>query len=142
MPNYFSPVTEYAREAGNADKDYSLNESLSFYLPAKKLVRSMGLRRTAGDNGSWENDDGVIFKDPSLMENGPSYALIRSQQLDAWLNSEDLAILWLIGGEKQLFSHNSDRFYGRLTFSVMYRLIDGVPEGGKFRCCRTEPPGD
>ena len=142
LPRYFSPVAEYAWEAGDADRDYSLDSSLSFYLPAKELVRSMGLRRTAGDNGSWENDDGVIFRDPSLMEKGPSYALIRSQQLDEWLNSEGLAILWLIGGEKQLFSHNSDRFYGRLTFGVMYRLVDGVPEGGKFRCRRTEPRDD
>ena len=142
LPRYFSPVAEYGWEAGNADKDYSLDSSLSFYLPAKELVRSMGLRRTIDDNGSWENDDGVIFKDPSLMENEPSYALIRSQQLDEWLNNEDLAILWLIGGEKQLFSHNSDRFYGRLTFNAMYRLVDGVPKGGIFKCRRTEPPGD
>ena len=142
LPRYFSPVAEYAWEAGNADRDHSLNESLSFYLPAKELVRSMGLRRTAGDNGSWANGDGVIFRDPSLMEKGPSYALIRSQQLDEWLNSEDLEILWLIGGEKQLFSHNSDRFYGRLTFSVMYRLVDGVLEGGIFKCSRTEPRDD
>ena len=142
LPRYFSPVAEYGWEAGNADKDYSLDSSLSFYLPAKELVRSMGLRRTIDDNGSWENDDGVIFKDPSLMENGPSYALIRSQQLDEWLNNEDLAILWLIGGEKQLFSHNSDRFYGRLTFNAMYRLVDGVPKGGIFRCSRQEPQGD
>ena len=142
LPRYFSPVAEYGWEAGDADKDYSLNESLSFYLPAKELVSSMGLRRTAGDNGSWENDDGMIFRDPSLMEKGPSYALMRSQQLDEWLNSEDLEILWLIGGEKQLFSHNSDKFYGRLTFSVMYRLVDGAPEGGKFRCRRTEPRDD
>ena len=142
LPRYFSPVAEYAWEAGNADRDHSLNESLSFYLPAKELVRSMGLRRTDGDNGSWENDDGVIFRDPSLMEKGPSYALIRSQQLDEWLHNENLEILWLIGGEKQLFSHNSDRFYGRLTFSVMYRLVDGVPEGGIFRCRRTEPRND
>jgi hypothetical protein len=139
---YFSPVAEYAWEAGNADKDFSLDSSLSFYLPAKELVRSMGLRRTTGDNGSWENDDGVIFRDPSLMENGPGYALIESKQLDNWLNDEDLAILWLIGGEKQLFSHNSDKFYGRLTFSVMYRLVDGVPEGGIFKCIRTEPRAD
>ena len=142
LPTYFSPVAEYAWEAGDADHDYSLDESLSFYLPAKELIRSMGLRRTTGDNGSWENDDGVIFRDPSPMEKGPSYALIRSQQLDEWLNNEGLAILWLIGGEKQLFSHNSDRFYGRLTFSVMYRLVDGVPKGGIFRCSRIEPRGD
>ena len=142
LPRYFSPVAEYGWEAGNADKDYSLEDSLSFYLPAKELAWSMGLRRTIDDNGSWENDDKVIFKDPSLMENGPSYALISSQHLDEWLNNEDLAILWLIGGEKQLFSHNSDRSYGQLTFSVMYRLVDGVPEGGIFKFRRTEPPGD
>ena len=142
LPRYFSPVAEYGWEAGNADKDFSLDSSLSFYLPAKELVRSMGLRRTTDDNGSWENDDGVLFRDPSLMENGPGYALIRSQQLDEWLNDEDLAILWLIGGEKQLFSHNSDKFYGRLTFGAMYRLVDGVPEGGILECISTKPQDD
>ena len=74
-PHIFLPLRSMHGEAGDADHDYSLDESLSFYLPAKELIRSMGLRRTTGDNGSWENDDGVIFRDPSPMEKGPSYAL-------------------------------------------------------------------
>ena len=84
----------------------------------------------------------MIFKDPSLVDKGPSYALIRSQQLDEWLDKKGLTILWLIGGEKQMFSHNSSKFYGRLTFNAMYRLVDGVPKGGIFRCSRIEPRGD
>ena len=129
----------------------------------------MCLRRTESDHGSWKNEEGVVFKDPSLVtvrfqfsgfvrqinlnsieiamlfadshlvENGPSYALIESQQLDEWLTSEGLAILWLIGGEKQLFSYDSSKFYGRLTFSGMCRLVGGAPEGGPFWCRRIEP---
>ena len=141
-PKFFSPVSEYLWEIGGSIGDFSLDNSLSFYLPAKELVEDMGLRRTESNNGSWENDEGVIFKDPSLVDKGPSYALIRSQQLDEWLDKKGLALLWLIGGEKQMFSHNSDKFYGRLTFNAMYRLVDGVPKGGIFRCSRQEPQGD
>ena len=141
-PKFFSPVSEYLWEIGGSIGDFSLDNSLSFYLPAKELVEDMGLRRTESNNGSWENGEGVIFKDPSLVDRGPSYALIRSQQLDEWLDKKGLTILWLIGGEKQMFSHNSSKFYGRLTFNAMYRLVDGVPKGGILRCSRREPQGD
>ena len=101
----------------------------------------MGLRRTESNNGSWENGEGVIFKDPSLVDKGPSYALIRSQQLDEWLDKKGLTILWLIGGEKQMFSHNSSKFYGRLTFNAMYRLVDGVPQGGHIQVFQDRTAG-
>ena len=142
LPRYFSPFSQYEWEVGESVGDFSLDSSPSFYLPAKELVEDMRLRRIESDHSSWKNDEGVIFADPSLVDKGPSYALIRSQQLDEWLDKKGLAILWLIGGEKQMFSHNRGKFYGRLTFNAMYRLVDGVPKGGIFRCSRQEPQGD
>ena len=142
LHKYFSPVAQYEWDIGESVGDFSLDSSPSFYLPAKELVKDLCLKGIEGDHGSWKNDEGVIFKDPSLVENGPSYAVIRSQQLNEWLNSQNLAILWLIGGEKQMFSHNRSKFYGRLRFNAMYRLVDGVPKGGIFKCSRTEPQGD
>lgn len=142
LHKYFSPVAQYEWDIGESVGDFSLDSSPSFYLPAKELVKDLCLEGIEGDHGSWKNDEGVIFKDPSSVENGPNYAVIRSQQLNEWLNSQNLAILWLIGGEKQLFSHNRGKFYGRLRFNAMYRLVDGVPKGGIFKCSRTEPQGD
>lgn len=142
LPMYLSPVSEYEWEIGGSIGDFSLDSSLSFYLPAKELVEDMSLKRSARGDGSWKNDGGEIFRDPSLVENGPRYALIRSQQFDEWLDRKGLAILWLIGGEKQLFSHDTSKFYGRLTYSTMYRLVDGMPTGGSFWFSRTEPRDD
>lgn len=139
LPMYLCPVSEYEWEVGGPVGDFSLDSSLSFYLPAKELVEDMSLKRNGRGDGSWRNDDGEIFKDPSLMESGPSYALIRSQHYDEWLNKKGLATLWLIGGEKQLFSHDSSKFYGRLTYSTMYILVDGMLSGGSLWCSRTEP---
>ena len=126
---HFTPVSKYEWEIGN--EDYSLDDSLSFYLPTKELVESLDLRRTDNDFGSWENDDGVIFRDPSIKQYGPSYALMDSQKLDEWLNENGLDILWLIGGEKQLFPSDfvTGKFYGRLTYSGLFRLVNGVPTG-------------
>ena len=139
LPMYLSPVSEYEWEIGGSVGDFSLDSSLSLYLPAKELVEDMSLKRIVGGDGSWRNDNGEIFKDPSLVESGPSYALIRSEQFDDWLDKKGLAILWLIGGEKQLFLHNSSKFCGRLTYSAMYRLVNGMPTGSSFWCRRTEP---
>ena len=46
---YFVPISEYKWESG--DGDYSLDSSLSFYLPAKELVESLCLRMN--NNGLW-----------------------------------------------------------------------------------------
>ena len=126
---HFVPVSEYKWESGSTD--YSLDHSLSFYFPAKELVESLGLRRTDNDFGSWENDDGVIFRDPSIKQYGPSYALMDSQKLDEWLDKNGLDILWLIGGEKQLFPSDMypRGFYGRLIYSGLFSLVNGMPTG-------------
>lgn len=126
---HFVPISKYEWESGSTD--HSLDHSLSFYLPAKELVESLDLRRTDNDFGAWENDGGVIFCDPSIKKYGPSYALMDSQKLGEWLDENGLDILWLIGGEKQLFSpgFGAGNFYGRLIYSGLFRLVNGVPTG-------------
>lgn len=95
------------------------------------MVESLDLRRTDNDFGAWENDDGVIFRDPSIKQYGPSYALMDSQKLDEWLDRNGLDILWLIGGEKQLFPSDmyTRGFYGRLIYSGLFSLVNGMPTG-------------
>ncbi|MEE9423792.1 MAG: AVAST type 2 anti-phage system protein Avs2 [Methylococcales bacterium] len=135
---HFVPVSEYEWETGSVD--FSLDHSLSFYLPAKELVEGLDLKRTLGDCGSWENNRQTIFRDPSIKQYGPSYALMDSQSLNGWLDEDGLEILWLIGGEKQLFAHSArGKFYGRLIYSGLFRLVEGIPNGSSW-FERQEPP--
>ena len=124
---YFVPVSQYEWETGN--QDHSIDKSLSFYLPAKELVESLELRRVNNDFGSWRDDDGVIFRDPSIEKYGPSYALMDSRKLNEWLNENELDILWLIGGEKTLFLSYPHKFYGSLIYSGLFKLVGSIPSG-------------
>ena len=123
---YFVPVSQYEWESG--DNDYSIDRSLSFYLPAKELVESLELRRS-DDFGSWRNDDGAVFRDPSVKQNGPNYALIDSRKLKEWLDQNELDILWLIDGEKELLSSDMSKFYGSQLYRGLFKLVGDTPTG-------------
>jgi len=136
---HFIPFAKYEWEDGG--NDYSLNSSLYFHMPAKELVQDMGLARPPGQWGSWEHEGEVVFFDPSLEEYGPSYALIRTEMLEKWLEDNDMEIVWLIGGEKQMFSSGASEFFGRLVYSGLFRYEDGEPVGSIW-CNREEPRND
>ena len=97
---HFIPVTEYFWEKGSCD--FSIEESLSFYLPAKEFVDDLGLTRNPNSMGCWEIEKNVVFSDPSIAEYGPIYALIHEDMLRNWMTKKGLKIMWLIGGQKQL----------------------------------------
>ena len=119
---YLVPVSQYEWERGSTD--YSLDSSLSLYMPAREMIEGMGLRRSMQNFGVWCDSKGeIIFQDPSIEE-GPSFALVRKDAFLTWLDENDLEILWLIGGEKQLFRHTRD-FYGRLVYNTLCRFEDG-----------------
>lgn len=129
---HFVPVSEYEWESGS--NDFSLDNSLSFYLPAKELVESLALKRVGGDFGSWVNDGKLVFLDPSIKQYGSSYALMDTDTLNVWLDKKGLEILWLIGGEKQLFSSDIvvSKFYGRLVFNGLFRVVGDMPAGSMW----------
>jgi len=78
----------------------------------------------------WRNEKReLIFIDPSVINEGPSYGLIRKDIIDQWLEDNELLIVWLIGGEKQLFTNRADKFYGRLVYSGVFTLINNEVEG-------------
>ncbi len=87
-------------------------------MPAAELIDDFQLTRSKGNFGLWHNDQGEsIFLDPSVAEEGPSFALIKKSAFLSWLDENDLEVLWLIGGEKQLF-HSFSTFHGRLVYNV------------------------
>jgi hypothetical protein len=88
-------------------------------MPAADLIKDLKLSRSKNNFGKWLNNQGEeIFTDPSIVEQGPSFALIKKEAFITWLAANDLEILWLIGGEKQLFGAHST-FYGRLEYNVL-----------------------
>lgn len=124
---YHVPVCEYEWESGSAD--HSIDESIRFYMPSPKLVNDLSLFNCINP-GEWTNIKGeLVFLDPSTMKEGPSYGLIRKDIMQQWLEENDLQIVWLIGGEKQLFTYRADKFYGRLVYSGMFTLTENVIKG-------------
>lgn len=146
-PNYFNeavnvkhlvPTNEYEWEASSTDK--SLNNSISIYLPNKHLINELDLSLKQDEYGEWIDSKGnLAFIDPSIKELGPSYALIRSDLLNKWLEENNLQLLWLIGGEKQLYTSMANKFYGYLECSGIYTATDKGIDGSMWF---VEEPGD
>ena len=104
--NHLRPIIEYNWESGNTD--YSMDETISFYLPSKTLIDKLNLKYPHGQFENWVNNDNIpVFKDPSIKLKGPSCPLIKTDVLNSWLNKDNLCLVWLIGGEKQLYGKNS-----------------------------------
>lgn len=117
---YLVPVSQYEWESGGVD--YSLDNSLSFYMPAGEIIQGMNLKCSKENFGAWHDDKGdVVFLDPSIAEDGPSFALVKKTNFLNWLDENNLEIVWLIGGEKQLFKAHSD-FFGRLVYNTLCRF--------------------
>jgi hypothetical protein len=54
---------------------------------------------------NWIDSSGrIVFQDPSVDESGSSFALCRKDILDNWLEENDYRLIWLIGGDKKLFT--------------------------------------
>ncbi|GAA0431319.1 hypothetical protein GCM10008934_21020 [Virgibacillus salarius] len=122
------PTNQYEWESGSTDN--SIDETISLYLPNKQFVSDLGLNLKPYSSNLWLDMEGsTAFIDPSVNETGPSYGLIRSDLLDQWLEKNNLQIVWLVGGEKQLFTYMADKFYGRLVYSGLYTVSNDNIDG-------------
>jgi hypothetical protein len=132
------PIAKYEWESGSLD--HSIMDNISFYLPSKTLISGLGLSASFGEKvGQWVDTNGhLAFFDPCIAEQGPSYALIRTDLLLHWLEQQGLQLVWLVGGEKYLIANKSSTFYGRLVFSGAYIMTEHGPKG-KLRFFREEP---
>ena len=126
---HFVPVSEYMWERDGVD--HSIENTLSIYLPAKELIDDLGMKRAPNNFGSWQAGQNLVFFDPSINEYGPSYALIRENALREWMEKNGLKIMWLIGGQKQLFPSEigTRKFFGNLIYNGIYWLEDNRPVG-------------
>ncbi|MDY0235782.1 MAG: hypothetical protein RBR71_07115 [Gudongella sp.] len=119
---YHIPVCQYDWEGG---VDHSIDESLSFYMPSPFIIRELNLSVSNNRIGHWLDKKGdAVFFDPSIYEKGPSFGLIKKEVIQEWLDKNDCVLLYLIGGEKQMFTEHANIFFGRHVFSGAY-YFDG-----------------
>lgn len=118
--NYHVPLFEY--NWSTSGFSHMPDEYSSFYMPSKKIVREMQLYRDIYNPSHWFKDGKLLFMDPSLKIDTQPCALINKNIFCKWLYDNGYVIVWLIGGEKQLFTHDIDKFYGSLVYSALYSM--------------------
>lgn len=125
---YHVPLYEY--EYSSSRFDHMEDESLSFYMPSKKIIEEVGLTKNKENPGEWKKNNIVVFKDPGLEVSTQSCALFEKETFCQWLRDNDYVLIWLIGGEKQLFTSHSTHFFGRLNLNSLYYMDgEGIIKG-------------
>ncbi|WP_302141539.1 hypothetical protein [Halomonas alkalicola] len=116
-----------------AGHDYSVEESFNLTIPAPALMRGLHLRLAEGRSLSYAADDGrILFKDPSADELGFSAAVVDRDAMRAFLDAEELEIVWVFTGEKSAHGGrpHGHGWGGMLTYWGIYRFYGDSVQGG------------
>lgn len=125
---YHVPLYEY--EYSTSSFNHMEDEYSSFYMPSKKIIEEIELTKNKENPGEWLKNNVVVFKDPGLGINTQSCALFNKEVFCNWLKRNGYMLIWLIGGEKQLFTPHVRHFFGRLNYNGFYYMDgDGIING-------------
>ena len=123
LATVYPAVATYTRE--KSGYDYSVDRNIQVEVPAPWLADQMALRMKGGHSPVFVDSDGqTIFMDPSVLEPGPSAALVDRDAFLLALEQRELAAIWVIAGEKSAYGGPSAAtgFGGRLNHTAIYRL--------------------
>lgn len=118
-------VASYTCE--RAGYDYSVDDTVSFEIPAPWLARAMNLKMKSGKTPVYVNNAGVTaFYDPSISEPGYSAALVDYESFINMLDTENLTAIWVVAGEKNVYGGRSpgSGFGGCFLHTGIYHLTD------------------
>lgn len=110
-----------------AGYDYSVNDTVSFEIPAPWMTRAMKLKMKSGKTPIYVDDmDSVVFYDPSISELGHSVGLVDYKSFVDMLEREKLAAIWVIAGEKNVYGGRdpSSGFGGCFLHTGIYQLTN------------------
>jgi hypothetical protein len=119
------PGDEYWSDASSFD--CSVDDSVRIRLPSEWLVEHMNLHWQAEECCYRDSGGTVVAQDPSVRDSGPSILLISRSQLEQFLAREDLALVWVIHGQKQALEGGT--WKGQLDLSGVWTLGPTGPEG-------------
>ena len=105
--------------------DYSVDKTVSVEIPAPWLAETIGIRLANGRSPVYiDSSDKEIFFDPSVIEAGPSAALIDRGAFLQMLEREGLVAVWVVAGEKSVYGGADPGlgFGGRLLHTAIYTL--------------------
>tara|TARA_R110002051_G_scaffold324773_2_gene423645 strand:- start:24841 stop:29403 length:4563 start_codon:yes stop_codon:yes gene_type:complete len=123
-------VARYLCERGNFD--YSLDDTVSLEMPAPWLANILGLKLLSGKQPSYVDKCGQKrFFDPSVLEPGPSAAVVDRTAFLGALSSVDCEPVWIISGEKSVHgsSTHSNAWGGARYHTGVYTIDAGKLEG-------------
>ena len=116
-------VTDY--QASRSGHDFSIAESFGFNVPGPGLLDGLKLHLSNGGELTYADDnDKVIFMDPSVREPGPCAALVDREAFIAFLAREGLEAVWIVTADKEVHGgkKHQEGFGGSRTFTSIYWL--------------------
>jgi len=110
-------------------------EGISIYLPSKFLIGNLKLSHSKDQIGAWLNEDEeLVYLDPSVDLGGDSYGLIDMPLLGSLLKKMNLRLIFLIGGEKIIMNlEGAPGQYYNILYHAIYSMQDGEIEEIQIR---------
>ena len=123
--NVLPTTAEYMAETGGYDG--SVVETINLHLPARWIMRDLGLKLTDGRSIRYADASDVTrFMDPSVSAAGRSAALVDRDAFLKSLAAKGLVAVWTVAGEKNAYGdERGDGFGGRFTFTRIYHSDGG-----------------
>jgi hypothetical protein len=124
-----APTTfKYMRETSGFD--CSVADTFSLSLPHPDLLRGLGATWSGIAATYLDSDGKVVAFDPGASVNGPSGLLVRRDALDSFLERQQLAICWIVGGGKRA-AEGAPRYHtiGERNFGGIFTYASGILEG-------------
>ena len=121
----FPTVATYTCEEGGYD--FSVDRTVSIYVPAPLLISRMKLRLKNGRSPVYVDSSGQTrFSDACLVGAGPSAALVDRDSFTRMLDQNNLSAIWVIAGEKRVFGGTefARGYGGSLRHTAVY-YFDG-----------------
>lgn len=114
-------ASEYLREAG--DYDGSIEQSQSFLVPQPMMISGLGLR-WRGNGAEFRDSEGqpaAFDPDPT---GGNASLLVREELIAQFLESQELALVWTVLGERMTVGGRSGRDWtGSLHITGAFRFM-------------------
>ncbi|WP_338640917.1 AVAST type 2 anti-phage system protein Avs2 [Burkholderia pyrrocinia] len=126
-----STAQGYARERGGFDCSVT-SETISLRVPTENLLKFLKAE-WSGISATYVNKAGtVVAFDPSANVSGPSALLVRRDNLQELLQTHELAICWVVHGEKtDAAGSPSYNVHARRAFHGIF-IWDGAKISGNY----------